>query len=380
MMPMDAAAKNVCPTRSSSPPHDPGLPASPGISSLPPSPPRTSPPPAPPLSPRSLTPPRRRSRSAAAPIGHAPRSNPVEDGGWADRGSTQRVQRKEGGKTGGLVEGGDGNFRRRLLLLLRPRAGATAAEGWCDADARGRGPGWNGSQTQSVSQTATRPGETRGEMEWGRKRRGRGLPKPPKHSLDIQPPAAGRDEDASAAHNYTVGDRRAGRCRIGVTDDATLVAGARPLSPARRVGCSALSPSDAIGSPLRISQRPGTADRELMASYFVLNNGAKIPSVGLGTWQADPGLVGDAVYAAVKAHRLRSSIQQRKRGDFFVTSALSVERMVSQREIGMNIAALQVGLALKKVLDEGIVKREDLFITSKLWSVSPILWFRKLNK
>jgi hypothetical protein len=37
-----------------------------------------------------------------------------------------------------------------------------------------------------------------------------------------------------------------------------------------------------------------------MASYFVLNTGAKIPSVGLGTWQADSAVVGDAVYAAVK--------------------------------------------------------------------------------
>lgn len=31
--------------------------------------------------------------------------------------------------------------------------------------------------------------------------------------------------------------------------------------------------------------------------------------------------------------------------------------------------ALQIGFALKKVFDEGITKREDLFITSKLWSV-----------
>jgi diketogulonate reductase-like aldo/keto reductase len=37
-----------------------------------------------------------------------------------------------------------------------------------------------------------------------------------------------------------------------------------------------------------------------MARCFVLNTGAKIPSVGLGTWQAEPGVVGNAVYAAVK--------------------------------------------------------------------------------
>lgn len=37
-----------------------------------------------------------------------------------------------------------------------------------------------------------------------------------------------------------------------------------------------------------------------MAKHLVLNTGAKIPSVGLGTWQSDPGVVGNAVYAAVK--------------------------------------------------------------------------------
>jgi diketogulonate reductase-like aldo/keto reductase len=37
-----------------------------------------------------------------------------------------------------------------------------------------------------------------------------------------------------------------------------------------------------------------------MAASFVLNTGASIPSVGLGTWHAEPGLVGAAVRAAVK--------------------------------------------------------------------------------
>ncbi|KAK8613133.1 hypothetical protein V6N13_100906 [Hibiscus sabdariffa] len=34
--------------------------------------------------------------------------------------------------------------------------------------------------------------------------------------------------------------------------------------------------------------------------YFELNTGAKIPSVGLGTWQASPGVVGAAVHTIIK--------------------------------------------------------------------------------
>ncbi|XP_051206988.1 aldo-keto reductase family 4 member C10 [Lolium perenne] len=80
-----------------------------------------------------------------------------------------------------------------------------------------------------------------------------------------------------------------------------------------------------------------------MARHLVLNTGAKIPSVGLGTWQAAPGVVGDAVYAAVKAGY----------------------RHIDCAQIYGN--EKEIGLTLKKVFDEGIVKREDLFITSKLW-------------
>ena len=76
-----------------------------------------------------------------------------------------------------------------------------------------------------------------------------------------------------------------------------------------------------------------------------LNSGHKIPLLGYGTWQAAPGEVGNGVYEALKVgyrHLDLAKIYQ------------------NQKEVGEGIKR-----ALKDVPG---LKREDIFITSKLWN------------
>jgi aldehyde reductase len=75
-----------------------------------------------------------------------------------------------------------------------------------------------------------------------------------------------------------------------------------------------------------------------------LNNGTKMPAFGLGTWLSKPGAVGAAVEAALKAGYVN----------------------VDCAHIYGN--EVEIGNALQKCFKEGVCKREDIFITSKLWN------------
>lgn len=75
-----------------------------------------------------------------------------------------------------------------------------------------------------------------------------------------------------------------------------------------------------------------------------LNNGARMPLLGLGTWKSEPSKVKTAVYEAIKM------------GYRHIDCAWFYE---NEEEVGEGIA---------QAINEGIVQRNDLWITGKLWN------------
>lgn len=74
-------------------------------------------------------------------------------------------------------------------------------------------------------------------------------------------------------------------------------------------------------------------------------SGNVMPGFGLGTWKSDPGVVGAAI---------RTAIQQCNYRHIDCAAIYGNEK--------------EIGTALKSLFDEGVVSREDLFLTSKLWN------------
>lgn len=76
-----------------------------------------------------------------------------------------------------------------------------------------------------------------------------------------------------------------------------------------------------------------------------LSSGYKIPTLGYGTWQAAPGEVGAGVYEALKAGYRHLDL---------------AKIYGNQKEVAQGIK--------KAIAEVDGLKREDIFITSKLWN------------
>lgn len=87
----------------------------------------------------------------------------------------------------------------------------------------------------------------------------------------------------------------------------------------------------------------GTNPLDLAKRTVLLNNGVEMPVLGLGTFGLNNTQAENSAYWALKAGH----------------------RLIDTASAYNNEAA--VGRGIKRAIDEGIVKREEIFVTTKLW-------------
>merc|ERR550537_712512 len=86
------------------------------------------------------------------------------------------------------------------------------------------------------------------------------------------------------------------------------------------------------------------AGAEVPKEIELKNGTGKMPTIGFGCWQLPKETCADIVYNAIK----------------------NGYRLIDQAIHYGN--EKETGIAIKRAIDEGIVKRQDLFITGKLWN------------
>lgn len=87
-----------------------------------------------------------------------------------------------------------------------------------------------------------------------------------------------------------------------------------------------------------------TSNETLSRRRIVLNNGGEIPALGFGTSLSDNGKTREAVKAAVEVGFRHLDAAERYRNE------------------------AEVGAALKELCADGTVRRDELFVTTKLWN------------
>ena len=81
-------------------------------------------------------------------------------------------------------------------------------------------------------------------------------------------------------------------------------------------------------------------------THLTLSSGSKMPYIGLGLWKAETGTLADVVEQAID---------------------IGYRHFDSASDYGNE---KQTGEGLQRALKKGSVKREDLFVTSKLWNTN----------